>query len=245
MAQPRSLRNPPVVEAIFDLTVGFPSPSDPSRFADLQQDISSQYPNRQTRHAFAFQVTAGHSPIANALDAAGFVFRSADNSRAVQSKPDGYTFSQLKPYQGWESAISEALRVWELYRKRFQPQRVLRLSLRFINRMPLPGPRLDFDDYIITSPRIPSELPQELSEFSVSYVVPVGTKTICRLRIRFSSGEMTSTEVPLWLDLDILRECDTDPANLAELTENFANLRVLKNHVFFGTLTEKAIGLFE
>ena len=61
----------------------------------------------------------------------------------------------------------------------------------------------------------------------------------------FSNAEATQIATPLLLDIDILQECDTDPTKLAEIKSSFDSLRVLKNHVFFGTLTDKAIEVFE
>jgi uncharacterized protein (TIGR04255 family) len=248
MARPRNLRNPPVVEALIDITTRFSVPADLARFAQLHADILADYPTQEIRNAFTVIITApqGVVPaVAGSNAPIAYVFRAANNTRAVQSKSDGFSFSQLAPYQGWDAAIGEGIRVWELYRSRFRPERVLRLSVRFINRIKLPGPIMDFDDYIIAAPRVPAELPQGISEFSSSYVVPIAAKTIARMRMAFSAAEVTSTEIPLLLDIDILTECDIDPANVTEIMDSFAKLRVLKNHVFFGTLTEKAVELFE
>jgi uncharacterized protein (TIGR04255 family) len=105
---------------------------------------------------------------------------------------------------------------------------------------------LDFDDYLIGAPKVPPELPQGLSEFSVAYVLPhIAPKAIARVRMAFSAVEATELEIPLLLDIDILQECDIDPMDLALIKKSFDTLRSLKNHVFFGTLTEKAVKVFE
>jgi len=108
------------------------------------------------------------------------------------------------------------------------------------------GPALDFDDYIIGVPRIPPELPQALSEFAVSYVVPQCLpRCIARVRLTFNAVEASGNHVPLLFDIDILQECDINPLNDEEITKSFDSLRIVKNHVFFGTLAEKAVEIFE
>ncbi len=137
--------------------------------------------------------------------------------------------------------------LWEKYRDRYRPDRVARCSVRFINRLTLPAAPFDFDDYIIGLPKIPPELPQVLQDFSVSYVIPLNPigQAIGRVQIAFSSKDLTQFQTPVLLDLDILQECDIDPMDTGEVNKIFDNLRTLKNQVFFGTLTETAIKVFE
>jgi uncharacterized protein (TIGR04255 family) len=249
MARPRNLRRAPVVEALLDITVRFSQPVDPSRFNELHSDISSDYPTVETRQGFQFTLVAPKlipgTPAATPTGVLAYVFKTADTVRVVQSKRDGFTFSQLTPYLGWESTAQEAIRVWRLYQRRYQPERVLRLAVRYINRLRLPGPVLDFDDYITATPRIPPDLPQGVSEFSVSYVVPLAERTAGRIHVAFSAAEMSAAEVPVLFDINIVQECDIDPSDMSEIERSFAILRVLKNQIFFGTLTEKAVEFFE
>jgi uncharacterized protein (TIGR04255 family) len=250
MAQPRNLKNPPIVEAIVNLVVRFPSPPKPETFADLAKDLGPSYHAPENRNMWQIvlgQAQAAVMPFSGPPVVNSYVFRSVDGHSVVQSKTDGFTFSALPPYKGWPDLIGGALPLWEKYRDRCLPDRVVRCSLRFINRLMLPGPIIDFDDYIIGGPKIPPELPQSLSEFSVSYVLPLNPigAAIGRIQLAFSSNQMTESHTPVILDLDILQECDIDPMDLREVKKIFDNLRTLKNHVFFGTLTEAAVKVFE
>lgn len=248
MARQRNLRNPPIVEAVVDIVTRYAEPGNPERFGTLQSDIETTYPTREVRQGFKFTIAAdqGRPVTSGAPLPGGYVFRNTDNTWVVQSKIGGFSFSQLAPYRDWDTAVAEAMRVWETYRARFKPDRVLRLSVRFINRLKFPGPSLDFDNYIVRTPTIPPDLPQAFSGFSVAYVInEVAPHTVARVQMGFSATECTPTEVPVLLDIDILRECDIDPANLASIMGSLAELRVLKNNVFFGTLTEQAVKVFE
>jgi uncharacterized protein (TIGR04255 family) len=250
MALPRYLKCAPVVEALLDITARFPKPVDPAEFTDLHKDIAADYPIVETRQGFQFTLPVAPKPnfapppiVPSGILA--YVFRAADSSKVVQSRRDGLAFSQLTPYQGWDSAIREAIRLWQAYQIRYQPERVLRLAVRYINRLKLPGPTLDFDDYLVGTPKIPVDLPQGLSEFSVSYVIPLAAKTAGRVHLAFNAVEMSAADVPVLLDINVTRECDIDPADAAALETSFADLRAFKNRLFFGTLTEKAAEFFE
>jgi uncharacterized protein (TIGR04255 family) len=250
MAQPRNLKNPPIVEAILDLSVRFATPPKPETLGDLAKDLGADYQAAELRHMFQIVVgvqtpTGSHTaapPVVNS-----YIFRTKDLGSAVQSRPEGFTFSTLPPYEDWADLIAKALPIWEKYRARFRPTRIVRCSVRYLNRLMLPGPKIDFDDYIVGLPRIPPELPQELTEFNSSYVVPLTpTGTIGRVGLSFSSNNMTDISVvPVLFDIDILQECDVDPMDLQSVHAILSNLRLLKNHVFFGTLTDKAIRVFE
>lgn len=251
MAQPRNLKNPPVVEAILNIAVRYATPPKFEIFAQLAEDLGAVFKAPEQRNMLQITVgpqgqaavqTVSAPPVINS-----YIFKSIDNLSVVQSRTDGFTFSGLPPYQGWTNFIGGALPLWEKYRDRFHPERIVRCSLRYINRLIFPGPSFDFDDYIVGGPDVPPELPQGVSEFSTSYVVQLSPPgTIARVQMAFSANQMTEiTKVPMLFDLDILQECDIDPMDLNSVAKIFDNLRLLKNHVFFGTLTETAVKVFE
>src|SRR5207253_4384748 len=95
----------------------------------------------------------------------GYTFTSSDGLQAFQSRLDGFTFSRLAPYNGWESFCSEARRLWNIYREVTQPQAVTRAAVRYINRLDLPLPIRDLKDYLRTVPEVSPDLPQGLSGY--------------------------------------------------------------------------------
>jgi uncharacterized protein (TIGR04255 family) len=252
MAQQRNLRNPPIVEAIASISVRFTSPPKPENFAELAKDLVPAFQGPENRHMWQIVIgdVQGQPGVVPAVAPSAvinnYVFRSVDGLSAIQSKTDGFTFSALPPYRGWPDLMTNALQFWEKYRDRYRPDRVVRCSVRFLNRLMLPGSMVDFDDYIVGGPKIPPELPQGLSEFRQSYVVPLPTSgAIARVQLAFSANDVTTSHVPVLFDLDILQECDLDPMDIGTIKTVFDSLRTLKNHVFFGTLTEMAVKEFE
>ena len=52
------------------------------------------------------------------------------------------------------------------------PKKVIRLGLRYINRIEIPLPMRDFKDYILTVPEIAPGVPQGLERFFMRLVIP-------------------------------------------------------------------------
>ena len=78
---------------------------------------------------------------------------------------DGFTFSRLKPYETWENLRDEAYRLWQKYREITSPE-IIRVALRYINKLEFPLPIKNFSDYLTAAPIVPAELPQGVSSFS-------------------------------------------------------------------------------
>ncbi len=240
------LSRAPIVEAVIDVSVRFESARDPKEFQSFGELIED-YPNKQISQSFAVTIKA--APDAGQevrTELGGYIFRSTDATRVVQSRPTGFSFSQLKPYESFEHTLNEAWRLWQLYRNRFRPDRITRLSVRYINRLELPGPRLDFDDFLTTGPRLPKNVPEGLAAFSTSLVVPeVRPGVLAIIRQAFDSAMLTGDVVPVILDIDVLRECDMGVNDAEAVHEALAQLRLAKNQLFFGSLTDRAVELFK
>lgn len=245
MAQVRPLRYPPIIEAVIDFRVQYSRRTAAADFEQFHQLISADYPGSKTRQGVEVKIDLDGGKTEQLSILSGFLFSSADGTQVVQSKVDGFSFSRLKPYQDWDTMFREAWRLWVAYRNRFCPDRIIRLSTRFINRLDIPGTNIDFDDYLLVGPRIPEGAPQQLSSFSTSVEIPsIGENTVGRVRYVFESATITDV-APLLLDIDVIRECDIAPDADEYVQATIAKLRPIKNILFFGSLTEKAARIFE
>lgn len=245
MARIRNLRNAPVTEAVVQISARFSAAPDASAFQAFCDALKHDYPRQETRQEVGFKFTPKNQEISALQNKfAGNLVRSGDGRRVAQSLPEGFAFSLLKPYTHWDDMLTEAWRLWAVYRATFKPERVVRIATRFINRLELPDTKLDFDDYFTISPRLPDGIPSQLSAFSTALQIPgVAEHTLAAVRVAFDGASVKDT-VPVILDLDIIRELDVDP-NDDQVRVEIEELRPIKNAVFFGSLTEKAVEVFE
>lgn len=236
----------PITEALFDIQVELPKKVTVADLDRLSSEISSDYPGKQARQRFAgrFELKASQGPVESIdLGIDGFLNWSSDKKQVVQFRLDGYTFSRVKPYIGWDEHFQEVVKNWNLYAKKLSPIRVKRVAVRFINIIELPLKNPMLNEYFISFPRAPiktsvlsnffNRMEFFLSDFDARATV---TQTLAK------SNSPTAT--PIILDLEVFREISSQP-DIKMLSETFKVLRDIKNDIFQECLTQKTKDLFK
>ena len=237
----------PIIEALIDVRVRLPRGDALEPIHAFADAIESDYPDRRerTRGQVQLELSAPGAVEVAAKSATidGLVLHSADGRQIVQGRLDGFTFSRLTPYQGWNDIQREARRLWQQYDKCVKPAAVQRLAVRCINRILLPTPVGQFSDWIKTLPVVAAGLPQSLAGFLLRLQMPFDELDArANVVLAVEPGDFQH-DVPILFDIDAFlmpREALRDDM----LWEKMDDLRIIKNNVFFETLTEKALELF-
>jgi len=160
MSSLRRYQKPPITEAIIDLRVEL-SPGISSMELNKARDgQEATYPIVEEIKAAFGQMQIGLQVSATARsEHIGYLFRSGDGKQIYQARMDGFTMSRLAPYENWDALRDEARRLWDIYRTVTSPIRVVRLAVRYVNRIDMPLPLKDFKDYLRTVPEISQDLP--------------------------------------------------------------------------------------
>lgn len=241
--------NPPITEAILDIQVELPDNINLEtleKFHDYD-DIRERFPVKQERKTFTGKVEFSPEGNISSLPPSGgtdgYLFRSHSEKKIVQARLDGYTFNKLKPYENWNTLKSEARKLWDAYRQITSPVKITRIALRYINRIEIPMPLGDFNEYIITTPEIAPGLPQELSQFFMRLEVPNPSIQAMAIISQTMAAVTEDYRLPLILDIDVI--CETDSGcEEAEIWDKLEQLRIFKNDIFFNSTTAKAKELF-
>jgi uncharacterized protein (TIGR04255 family) len=246
MARIRLLKNAPVTEAVVDLRVRFQKAPSDAQFEQFSAAVQGDYPQSERRQSLNFTLDLEKGPSVETTGLDGYVLKSADGLQIAQCKPAGFSFSRLKPYKDWESTVAEARRLWRLYVELLQPERVLRVSTRFINRIELSEPvPFDLDEYFTIIPKIPQGAPDKLGTFSSNLSIPdIAPKTLGIVRCSLA-GPAVPGNIPVVLDFDIIRDCDCAGTDEEKIWSEINELRPIKNMLFFGSITEKTAERFE
>jgi uncharacterized protein (TIGR04255 family) len=175
----------------------------------------------------------------------GIRFRSIDEKHIVQFNRDGFVFSRLEPYVTWEELESEGKRLWEIYKELTRTAEIHRLGLRYINRFKLPPGELLFESYIQPAPSAPRDLELPFHGFmhKDTLAVPSHPYAINLIRTIQQLNGGTDGGVALILDIDVFTTQGFDLDN-AVLERHLLEMRWLKNKVFFGSITAKALEMF-
>lgn len=234
------LKHAPIREAVVDFRARVPEEDVDGRMRDLCDSLADRYPDRSAIHQFHGQIRFDEAGIQAQEQAAlrrGYRLTSADGERVVQIRRDGFTFSQLPPYESWDAMIAEAWPLWRRYAGDLGSAGVSRVATRFINVLPVttgqPLARL-----LAAPPEIPEGLPSTVASFLFRYVTEAtdGIASIVSLATEGSDGSS------LVLDIDCFAQGDFSVANDMDAIRRILNrLRERKNAVFFNSIASEAL----
>ena len=246
MPTERHYPNAPITEAVLDLRV--------IGRADLKIDDLSKvatgdeisYPTAEPLKAVTGSLMLG--PETSATQAVtkqiGFVFRRNDSRYIYQARNDGFTISELPKYSSWKEFRAEAHHRWTRYRDIAQPNGIRRAALRYVNRIDVPAPLTNIEDYLRTYPSIAAALPQMTDGYFMQLGIPfekIGARALITETIIPPAREGF---VSIVLDIDTFREYPA-PTSEEEAWQLLEQLRDLKNEIFEACITDKSRGLFQ
>ncbi len=248
MPTPRHLNRAPISEAVIYFRVKARQNFDSQEFARLKPALSDRFPRMDQRRGgkitFQFALAGAEPPKMEDLGLQGFLFASGDNKLIAQFRTDGFSFHRLKPYTSWNELLPVGLELWRMYYLIAEPEAVIRLSLRYINHIPLPSDLTDFGRYLRAAPQIPPELPQHLSGFLIRTTTHEPKNKLTANVVQALQTNAATRQVSINLDIDTFRDGSWDPAD-SSLAEILSQLHAFKNLVFFNTLTDETLRQFE
>lgn len=245
MATTRALARPPIREAIIEIRS---EPCDLSRVTAFRDAIATEFPKSQPfRLASAAlripEERRGNPDLDSAASQIGWRCESADSQEVALIRTDGFSLARVGGYPGWESFSARYLSLYAHYLHDADPAELKRVGVRYVNDIRLPiSPSLDFDDYLTAAPRAPAGFPPALFDFLTQMTLPSGVDgtTINVTQATDSSGR-SETELPLIIDVDVGAHCPqpADSGFADQIAETLAQMRDIKNRVFFGLITEQ------
>ena len=247
MARIRHLNRAPIEEAVIELRVRSTAPAQSERLTELAARWKAVFPVEQKVQAFAAAFGIQDvRPMANAQqEHFGFMLKTADQHEVVQFRQDAFAFSQLQPYTSWEEILPRATELWDSYRDVTQPDRLIRLGVRYINRLRFALP-VDLSKHVTSPPSAPDVLP------SMSTIRAYLTRMVLEDLESGSSITITQASEPsadqdhitVLLDVDAFHDVDMSPTE-SEVIPILQRLRHLKNRAFFGSITEPTAEMYE
>ncbi len=253
MAEYAHLNKAPIVEALIDFRVKPKEGLQPSDLQPIQEKLKDRYPTQKSIHQvkaeFSVNVGDGAAPeipirSTSASSSIGIRLDSVDGLRVLQAQIHGFTFSRLKPYDTWETLLEETKALWDLYVEVAAPVSLTRVATRFINRLELPLPIPEFEEYLTRPPVVPNGIPELVSEF-LSRIVAHDTASGASVVVIQALETVVpgSNILPVLLDIDVFKQANFD-VNSNDYWELLSGFRKLKNTAFFGSITERTKELF-
>jgi uncharacterized protein (TIGR04255 family) len=234
------LSRAPIAEAAIEIRATLSLPVPEGVYDKFREAVAERYP---THNAMRFLVPHFHIESESevrtetASSLVGVRLESSDKRTIVQAKSDGLVVSRLSPYESWETLIAEVRSLWAVYFEVFAPSAVMRLGVRYINRIDLDyiDGRIDFDTVFTAAPQIPRGLPQTLESFATRILMPIATHEATLAIVQALEAPTIDGAHFAVLDLDAftntLMKPDTD-----DMWNQLERLREIKNMAFFESL---------
>ena len=240
------LSKAPVVEAVIDIRVPPSQEWNETSVAEvLKVKLGETYPSTASCRHPEFKIfgAEGAPPAFSVNEGAwwGIQCKAVTHPHIVQFNRNGIVFSRLDPYESWNQLENEALRLWHIYLELAHPTEIQRLGVRFINRFEMPAGDPDFEDYIQHPPKPPGGLDIPFTSFfhQEGFVTPDQSYKINRIRT-LELPRASGHGLALILDIDVSTDISFG-LRQETLLEKLAEMRWLKNKIFFGSFTEKAM----
>lgn len=241
------LTKAPAREALIDIQFAPPVPTEAiksfTQLAESRFDRSLPIWTATFGFAFTPEGTAEQHPSSRA--AVGFRLESAEPPHVLQCRTTGFTFSRLSPYGCWEDLRSAAKAEWDQFIA-FAPEfSVNRIAVRYINELKIPLPLGDFAEYLASPPDVPKDLSQAVSSFLQRVVIPDAENRWVSIVTQAlePAGQPAADHISVLLDVDVFRMVEIKSSNSDRIWLELDQLRVQKNRMFFGHITDKMVDL--
>ncbi|BAZ54204.1 hypothetical protein NIES4103_68890 (plasmid) [Nostoc sp. NIES-4103] len=229
----------PITEAVIDIQVELSPEFKLDNLVQVHSSIQAEYPEREDVFVLEGLMMAGDNVGATASQTQiGYRFVSSKQKQILQTRLNGFTFSRLSPYDCWETFRDEAQRLWSIYQSLTNPKTIIRLTVRYINRLDIPLPVGDLKEYLRTFPEVSADLPQGLSGYFMQLQIPQNNLGAMLVLNQTIVPPPAPEIVSILLDIDIFRERDI-PNDQVGIWDFLEQLHKLADEVFEACITER------
>lgn len=231
----------PIIEAVIDIQIAPQSEAILARLKELADTLKDRFPSQNKLNSVRMQVEHNAEDTAKnksttTLDEMGIRLVDEPNTRILQLKKTGFTYSHLPPYSDWASYSKEAKEYWELFVKYCEPEVATRTAVRYINRIDIPLATVEIDDYLNLYPQIPEGISQDVQGMHLQLQMPQ-TDIASMAVINEAVVEPAMPKgFSVIVDIDVFNSSTTALPDIWNLLEQ---LRNRKNEIFESIITDK------
>jgi uncharacterized protein (TIGR04255 family) len=246
----RHLSRAPIVEAVIEIRARAEIPWVEQAVSEALKAKLPDYPQfvsqNEVKQEVSFDLVQGSQAKQHDLGWKGLRLQSGDGRHVAQFNRDGFLFSRLHPYESWEKLQGEALRLWGIYCDLARPTETQRTGLRFINRFTLPAQETRFEDYVEPHAKPPRNLDLPFLGFfhQDTLAVPGYPYALNVVRTVQPPQDLKTQGLAIILDIDVFTIHPLE-IRMDQMNKWLTEMRWLKNKVFFGSVTEKALESFK
>lgn len=236
-------KHPPITEAVIEFR--FAGETKRNAIEKAARALKSEYAFEEVAEArgvgLNMQVRQA-TPLSQWL---GIKLTSFDRTELQLFLKNGFACSTLAPYPGWEAFRDRAKRGWEAWREAAGSNELVRMGVRYLNRIDVP--KVDATvvpgDYITVRPVSPEAIGDPMTSYAVQIVRPLAEDQCLAI---INTGTMTSPLVgytSFVLDIDVSRDRNL-PRRDDAIWGLLERIRDHKNRIFELCITDNSRALF-
>ena len=225
---------PPIKEAVFDLQTRYEKAFDQKLFDAFFKKIPEYSNYEPLKH-----ININTDDMTKKDETIGYRCISKDKKQIVQFKKDGFSFSRLEIYDGWDKSYKETLKLWGKYCEAVEPEAITRVATRFINKFKIPHVFTKPEEYFKMYIQYNKDISRVWNQMS-HRVLLSHTHGITSHIVFDSIVNKSNQFVDVLLDIDVFSDnLGLSPSKHSILENTFNQLRKIKNDIFEKSITDK------
>ncbi|MDE3015728.1 MAG: TIGR04255 family protein [Pseudomonadota bacterium] len=231
----------PIIEAVLALQVLPCEGFNKSFYEDIKSELSKGYTSKDIDEMLLeFHIGEDQQNNSQSKKKVGIRLESPDGRYVIQARENGYAFSILNYYDRWETFSKDAYKYWNVYKRIFKPQKVVRQALRYINRIDIPETSFELKEYFKVYPHLfDDDINVKVAGFVMQAQIPLpqkegGVANITQTVVQPTKPGCSS----ILLDIDVFDNKHFKPGTKG-LKDRIEILRDQKNFVFKSSITDK------
>lgn len=234
-----SYENPPILEAIIEIRFG--EPASEANLKKVSDWLKSRYYNVQIEEQVEVKVDFPTRSAEFKLNGNLYRLSSSDLTTECSVSPFNIAWTSRAPYEGWSSFVTRVTSDLDTASKVLFKRQVVRLGLRYINRIDVPiSQSRTFEYETFFNFKVDT---QGALEPSTHYHWAVRKEYQDEMLSSLVQSAVMSPELigqrSFSLDIDIASEVDV-PQRVDDILSKLGQMRVLKNRLFEAALTPVA-----
>jgi uncharacterized protein (TIGR04255 family) len=168
-------QNPPLIEALCEFQFESGQPWDWTIPGLVYQKVKHEFPKKKQQNVIEMEARVEQDEFMPSIKKGGVArlqFLREDETALLQVGPNLFVVNHLKPYPTWSKFQKMIQAGLAVYCEVAKPQALKRVSLRYINRLEIPQPQVEIEDYILAVPKIPTPVPQVFATWIQRVEIP-------------------------------------------------------------------------
>ena len=166
------LKNPPIVEAAceFRFSDAF---EDLTVYGLLHEKLKDKFEKKKMRTNLEIVLEkANGKMVPKSVERNLQQFLDKDEKSVVQVGPQVLVVSKLKPYESWEKFVPDIEIVFRSFLEITELREIMRIGLRYINRINYKESEIDLNEYFVFKPNVPESIGKYVDSFIVGSQFP-------------------------------------------------------------------------